>query len=126
MIILYAEDDPEDVEVFCEAVKAIDASIACIVARDGNEALEVLENSIILPDYIFLDVNMPMLNGRECLLRIRGSKTYAAIPVIMYTTSTRVGDIRDFKALGANDYVIKPNSFAEVLNYLSRVLKIQL
>jgi DNA-binding response OmpR family regulator len=88
-----------------------------------NEALEALENAIILPDYIFLDVNMPMLNGRECLVQIRGIKAYAAIPVIMYTTSTRVNDMNDFKALGAAEYIVKPNSFEEVYNYLTRILK---
>jgi CheY-like chemotaxis protein len=128
MVILYAEDDPEDVEVFREAIKAIDSSIACIVvacivAKDGIEALEVLENALILPDYIFLDVNMPLLDGRECLMRIRAAKEYSEIPVIIYTTSTRKNDITDFKSLGATEYVIKPNTFAEVMKYLSKILK---
>jgi CheY-like chemotaxis protein len=123
MIVLYAEDDPEDVDVFCEAVKTIDATIACIVARDGAEALEILENSIILPDYIFLDVNMPLLGGRECLTRIRGNKELRHLPVIIYTTSNRRNDIADFKQLGATQYVIKPNTFDEVLQYLSEILK---
>src|SRR5687767_15163990 len=111
MIVLYAEDDPEDVDVFCEAVKTIDATIACIVARDGAEALEILENSIILPDFIFLDVNMPLLGGRECLMRIRGNKELRHLPVVIYTTSNRKNDIADFKQLGATHYVIKPNTF---------------
>jgi CheY-like chemotaxis protein len=122
MIILYAEDDPEDAEVFREALKSIDTSIGCIVARDGIEALQVLENSIVLPDFIFLDVNMPILGGRECLIRIRGNKTYSDIPVIMYTTSNRANDIKDFKSLGATEYFIKPNTFSDLYNYLKNVL----
>jgi CheY-like chemotaxis protein len=122
MIILYAEDDPEDAEVFRDALKSIDTSIGCIVAKDGIEALHVLENSIVLPDFIFLDVNMPMLDGRECLIRIKGNKTYSDIPVIMYTTSTRANDMKDFKNLGATEYFIKPNTFSDLYNYLKTVL----
>jgi CheY-like chemotaxis protein len=122
MIILYAEDDPEDADVFREVVKSIDTSIGCIVARDGIEALSVLDNSIILPDFIFLDVNMPLLGGRDCLIKIKSNKQFSDIPVIMYTTSTRQNDIRDFKELGATDYFIKPNTFTELHQYLKRIL----
>jgi CheY-like chemotaxis protein len=123
MIILYAEDDPEDVDVFCEAVKSIDDSIGCIIAKDGAEALSILENSVILPDMIFLDVNMPLLGGRECLKHIKGNKEYRTIPVAIYTTSNRPHDISDFKALGANHYIIKPNTFGEIQKSLSTVLR---
>jgi CheY-like chemotaxis protein len=122
MIILYAEDDPEDVDVFKEAVKSIDPTIGCIVAKDGKEAIEILENAIVLPDYIFLDVNMPLLNGKECLTEIKSRKELKSIPVIIYTTSTRQNDIRDFKSLGAAEYIIKPNTFSQVLQSLSKIL----
>ena len=123
MIILYAEDDPEDVEVFCEAVRSIDASIGCIIARDGLEALKILENAVILPDFIFLDINMPLVDGRECLIRIRGNRQFNNIPVIMYTTSNRKDDMSGLRNLGATDYIIKPNTFNEVFRHLSKVLK---
>jgi CheY-like chemotaxis protein len=123
MIILYAEDDPEDVEVFREAIKAIDTTIGCIIARDGNEALEILHSAIILPDYIFLDINMPMLSGRDCLVRIRNNKQFKDIPVIMYTTSNRNQDIVECRKLGANDYIIKPNTFSEVFGFLSAIVR---
>jgi CheY-like chemotaxis protein len=122
MIILYAEDDPEDVDIFREAIKTIDESIACIIAKDGAEAIDALENSIILPDIVFLDVNMPMVGGRDCLIHIKSNKMLRSIPVIMYTTSTRQHDMNDFKALGASDYIIKPNTFEEVSRCLGRIL----
>jgi CheY-like chemotaxis protein len=124
MIILYAEDDPEDVDVFRDAIKSLDETIGCIFAKDGREALEILENAVILPDYIFLDVNMPLLGGKECLTQIKNTKELKNIPVIIYTTSNRQNDIKDFKELGASDYIIKPNSFHQVLNSLSKALKI--
>lgn len=122
MIILYAEDDPEDADVFKEAIKSIDPTIGCIIAKDGKEALEILDNAIVLPDYIFLDVNMPLLNGKECLTEIKTRKELKNIPVIIYTTSTRQNDIKDFKSLGAAEYLIKPNTFSQVQQSLSKVL----
>ena len=123
MIILYAEDDPEDVDVFREALKNIDQKIACIVAKDGAEALSILENSVVLPDMIFLDMNMPLLGGKECLKKIKSNKDFQSIPVAIYTTSNRPNDITDCKALGANHYIIKPNTFSEVQKSLSGVLR---
>jgi CheY-like chemotaxis protein len=126
MIILYAEDDPEDADVFKEAVKSIDPTIGCIIAKDGKEAIEILENAVILPDYIFLDVNMPLLGGRECLTQIKNRKELKNIPVIIYTTSNRQNDVKDFKSLGATEYIVKPNSFSQVLSSLSKILNVAL
>jgi CheY-like chemotaxis protein len=122
MIILYAEDDPEDVDIFREAIKSIDSKIACIIAKNGAEAIDALENSIILPDFVFLDINMPMVGGRDCLIRIKNNKVLRSIPVIMYTTSNRHNDMADFRALGASDYIVKPNSFEEIYRCLSKIL----
>jgi CheY-like chemotaxis protein len=123
MIILYAEDDPEDVDVFCEVVRSINSRIACIIAKDGLEALSILENSVILPDFIFLDVNMPLLDGKECLKRIKKHKQFSSIPVIIYTTSNRQNEMRSFLEMGAFKYIIKPNSFEELHKCLANVLK---
>jgi CheY-like chemotaxis protein len=122
MIILYAEDDPEDADLFCEVVRSISSKIACIIAKDGIDALEILENSTVLPDFIFLDVNMPLLDGKECLMRIKRNKEFRAIPVVIYTTSKRQKDIQTFKELGAFEYIIKPNSVRDAYKSLKNVL----
>jgi len=124
MIILYAEDDPEDVDVFCEAVKAISPKIACIIAKNGLEALSILENSVVLPDIIFLDVNMPLLDGKECLKRLKSNKEMRNIPVVMYTTSTRQNDKVSLLELGASQYIVKPNTFQELYKCLETLLKV--
>jgi DNA-binding response OmpR family regulator len=123
MIILYAEDDPEDVDVFREVLKTISPKIACIVAKDGLEALSILENSVVLPDIIFLDVNMPLLDGKECLKKIKGHKEFRNIPVVIYTTSTRNHDKITLLELGAAHYIIKPNTFQELYKRISDVVK---
>lgn len=123
MVVLYAEDDPEDIEVFCEAIRTIDSKIVCQTVTDGINLFAFLENTIVLPDLIFLDINMPLMNGRDCLIRLKNSKDYQSIPVIMYTTSTRAVDRDELKRLGASDYFIKPSTFSEIYELLRDVLK---
>lgn len=123
MVVLYAEDDPEDIEVFCEAIRTIDSKIVCQTVTDGINLFSFLENTIVLPDLIFLDINMPLMNGRDCLIRLKNSKDYQSIPVIMYTTSTRAVDRDELKRLGASDYFIKPSTFSEIYELLRDVLK---
>lgn len=122
MLILYAEDDSEDFEVFCEALKIIDPKMVCMRARDGAEALSILKETIVLPDYIFLDINMPVMDGKTCLKELKQNDQFGKIPVIMYTTSNRNHEIQEFRELGAKDYLIKPSTFTEVHKLLGRVL----
>src|SRR5687768_10254806 len=82
------DDDIEDQEIFMEALKEIDSSIQCFCATNGEEALNQLEREvIILPDLIFLDMNMPKLNGKQVLRELKNTRTLKSIPVIMYSTS---------------------------------------
>ena len=73
MIILCIDNDPEDIEFFCDAVKAVDPSIVTLSAMNGQEALDLLNSLAVeeLPSYIFLDINMPQMNGKETLEQIR-------------------------------------------------------
>lgn len=69
--ILIVDDDEDDKEMFIEVVSEIDNSTNCIQASNGYEALEILEKNISLPDLIFLDLNMPRMNGKQCLQSIK-------------------------------------------------------
>ena len=119
MLIIYADDDPEDVETFCDAIKAISDTIKCIWAKDGKEMLEILDSLVVLPDYVFLDINMPNVNGKECLRNIRADKRFRPIPVVIYTTSSRPADREELKQLGATDYIVKSNTFQETIKNLA-------
>ena len=63
MVILIVDDDPEDIQLFAEALLEIDESINCVEAYNGLEALKVLKRNSFLPNYIFLDINMPIVDG---------------------------------------------------------------
>lgn len=120
MTILNVDDDSEDIEIFCEAVREIDASIICLVARSAEEALQILNSDIELPEYIFLDINMPKIDGNTCLREIKNDKRLKHIPVIMYSTYTRKSDIEIYKELDAG-FLIKQNSYAELVAELKKV-----
>lgn len=122
MIILNVDDDYEDIEIFCDAVREIDPSIICLVARSAEEALQILNSDIELPEYIFLDINMPKIDGNTCLREIKKDPRLKHIPVIMYSTYSRNSDIEIYKELDAG-FLVKQNSYAELVLELRKVLK---
>jgi CheY-like chemotaxis protein len=85
MTILLVDDDQDDAYIFNEAIVTIDPNIKCIHVIDGIEALQILEDMTV--DIIFLDLNMPRMNGKECLEEIRKRNRLKDIPVIIYSTS---------------------------------------
>jgi CheY-like chemotaxis protein len=111
MIILHVDDDSEDSEFFCEALREIDASTQFRTASNGREALKSLNSSTDLPDYIFLDINMPLMDGKTCLAEMKKNNRFKNIPVIMYSTTSDTNEIRECYKLGASDFLIKPNDF---------------
>jgi CheY-like chemotaxis protein len=121
MTILNVDDDEEDIEIFCDAVREIDPSVICLVAKSAEEALKILNSDIDLPQYIFLDINMPKVDGNSCLVEIKKDPRLSKIPVIMYSTHTRKTDIETYKALNAG-FLVKQNSFNELVTELRKVL----
>ena len=122
MVLLCVDDDPEDIEVFCDAVKEVDASANCIAAYNGQQALDILESGL-LPDYIFLDINMPVLGGMETLKTVRKERRYRNIPVIIYSTTSDPSEIKLFIKEGATDFLVKPNQFQGLCFALDSLLK---
>ena len=122
MLIFLVDDDHEDHEVFCLAVKEVEPSINCLVAKDGTEALQVLSELVVLPNYIFLDINMPLMNGKEVLKRIKTDSTLKDIPVVMYSTSADGNDIHECLRLGASDYLVKPANFIRLVEGVKSIL----
>src|ERR1051325_7487517 len=82
------DDDADDQDVFLLALEAVDKSIRCHIANDGVEALQMLSvGKGFSPDYIFLDLNMPRMNGKQCLGQIKKIDCLRNIPVIIYSTT---------------------------------------
>jgi len=121
MTILYIDDDPDDRETFKEALWALDLSYKYIEATGGKSALQIL-NSVV-PGCIFLDVNMPEMNGREVLLKIRSLKKLHHVPVVMFSTQMTRDDIVEFKSKGAAHGIAKPVRFNDLCATLRSVIQ---
>src|SRR3954447_10691318 len=105
------DDDIDDQEIFELALKKVDDSIDCVFANDGAEALQKFMNDeSFMPDIIFLDLNMPQMNGKQCLSEIKKISRLQHIPVIIYTTTRSDADATETKMLGALDFITKPAS----------------
>jgi CheY-like chemotaxis protein len=123
MSILYIDDDEEDREIFREAVASIDPSIICNIVSDGRQGLNILEELVVLPDYIFADVNMPVMNGKQFLTELKKKTTLRSIPVVMYSTTSQPSEIEEFSRLGAKEFLVKPSSFKKVCETISGIIK---
>jgi CheY-like chemotaxis protein len=83
---------------------------------------ELERNSPSFPDLIFLDLNMPKLNGKQVLREIKSRESLKAIPVIMYSTSFAPRDIEEIGQLGAAFHLLKPSRFDDLCRSLSEIL----
>lgn len=122
MMVLIVDDDSDDQEIFCEAIKGIDPTIECIIANDGIEAVEYLNRNSVLPDFVFLDINMPRMNGRECLTLIKANCRFAEITVVMCGTSESPSEVNTFKNMGAL-FLQKPSTMVDLLISVMGILK---
>ncbi len=120
---LIVDDDADDIEFFCEAIDKIDATGSCHSAGNGEEALRWLrQKSESKPDYIFLDLNMPRMDGRACLGELKKDDGLRDIPVIVYTTSSHQRDRGETMALGADYFLVKATSFKKLCDDIERAV----
>ena len=114
--ILYVEDDHDDVLIISEAFEKYTDHLRVIHAHHGHEALEILKIMNLegsLPCLIILDINMPVMDGRETLAEIRRNKDYSNIPIVIFSTSRNVLDKKFAENLGA-DFISKPMQYSDM------------
>jgi CheY-like chemotaxis protein len=123
MVLLNIDDDPEDLDFFFRAVKTINPFAKCLLARNAKEALHILKDTL-LPDYIFLDIRMPMLDGKSVLTELRKNRKLRSVPVIMYSGSIMNSEMEEYKTLGATQFLPKPSNFQSLVESLKQIIKI--
>lgn len=117
------DDDADDRNLFIESVKEVDADIECISANNGEQALALLSDpESTLPDFIFLDLRMPRIDGKKCLAEIKKNERLKHIPVVIFTTSRDVEESKELKEMGAFHFISKPNNPEEIYYLISFVL----
>ncbi len=122
MVILCIDDDPDDTDFFCEAIKVVSPVAQCLTANDGLSALKILRSEV-QPDVIFLDINMPRMSGREVLMQIKKSYKLSQIPIIIYSTTILPRDIDNFRNLGAQDVLAKHVKLKDLSDALQVIIK---
>jgi CheY-like chemotaxis protein len=123
LLILLIDDDDDDRELFCEAMKGVDKSIICLTSPSGEHALKLLANPKgAIPDYIFLDLNMPRMSGRQCLKQLKALSHLEKVPVIIYSTSKLLEDAEELKKSGAVYFLTKPDTISQLKKAISYVL----
>lgn len=122
--VLIVDDDRDDCQLFVDSIREFDAAIKCMVASDGQVALDMLNSSAgPLPSLIFLDLRMPRLGGKKCLIELKKNGATKDIPVIIYTTSRSLLESAELKRLGAVNFISKPTNTEEIYYLLSVVLE---
>ncbi|RZJ73325.1 response regulator [Flavobacterium sp.] len=118
--IFFADDDPDDLLLFAQAMEDLKQEFE--VFYSGDE----IEEHLGEPSMIFLDINMPKRNGFEILEIIRSKYSKSDLPVVMFTTSNDEAMIEKAKMLGANLFLVKPDSFWDLTHAMKSVLRMDL
>jgi CheY-like chemotaxis protein len=122
--IFLADDDEDDVYFVKTAISELNAEIELKHFRNGRELLQALKNPMTaLPDFVLLDLNMPVLDGRETLRLIRNQNSCADLPVIIFSTSNHMHEKEICYEFGANDYYTKPCNYPKYLEIIQSLKK---
>lgn len=120
--VLLIDDDIDDRMIFGEVLKELAPDIIYHEAINGEDALMKLSNDLV-PDLIFLDLNMPRVDGKQFLAEIQQQTHLKHIPVVIYSTSSHESDKKETRELGASYFLTKPNSLHELTHILTDLLQ---
>jgi CheY-like chemotaxis protein len=120
MKILCIDDDDDDRELFADIIGEINKSanfgfeIEVVYATECDEAIEILSKMDSLPNFIFMDINMPKLDGYQCVPKLKIDKRFRLIPIIVCSTGSTKEQLEKMKKLGVHEIIIKQPSFIKM------------
>jgi len=119
--ILLVEDDSDDILFFKEAIEKLDIVNELSIATGCKELFSQLDNNKIF-DIIFLDINLPIMDGKQCLKEIKANERYKEVPIIIFTGSQAQSDVDVVYEYGAHYHVVKPYAHINYIASLKIVL----
>jgi len=122
--IFLADDDADDRMFFEDALNQLPIPTQLTLSNDGLELMSNLET--VVPDVIFLDLNMPRKNGFQCLKEIRNTTKLKDIPIVIFSTTVNEDAVNKTYQLGANYYICKPSSFELLVKSIETVLTLEM
>jgi len=120
--ILLADDDQDDCIFFKEALEELPVSTTLITVKDGVQLMHHLNKATSLPHLIYLDLNMPIKNGAECLEEIKGNDRFKRLPIIIYSTAFVAEVVKSLYEQGASYFIRKPPVFSDLKSVILRSL----
>lgn len=121
--VLIIDDDADDRLFLTEAITDVSPGSHMHSCNSGIEALDLLsKKKIALPDFIFLDLNMPKMNGKECLVELKKLLRQTLTKIIVMSTSDMKRDIEDALALGAHLFFTKPGTYTELCSHVKKII----
>ena len=125
IMLLLADDDHDDRMFFTEAVAELELSVNLTLVKDGLELMNLLtDNNYTVPHVIFLDINMPIKNGIECLREIKCNDKLKPIPIIMFTTAYNAELVNELYSGGVKYFIKKPNNFTQLKTVIERAISL--
>jgi len=121
--ILLIEDDTIEIMKVNRTIKSLDLPHRIVEARNGEEALALLNTKENLPDIILLDLNMPKISGIEFLKILKADQVLKYIPTIILTTSANHKDILECYKIGIAGYIIKPLKYEDYVSKLKSLME---
>jgi CheY-like chemotaxis protein len=115
---LLIDDDADDQAIFLQALTDIAPDTFCISASGPSTAISLLKDTKYQPDYIFLDLNLPEMNGLELLQFIKRNKDFCNIPVIIYSTSSMPREVAQSYQFGAHGFFTKSVKYTDICTML--------
>jgi CheY-like chemotaxis protein len=122
-VVLVVEDDEDDCLFISEALKGAEANIELVFLKTGLELINFLREEQTRPDLILLDLNMPVMGGREALAEIHSDRSLRDLPVVVFTTSQEEDDHKFCLARGAKAFFTKPAGFRELSELLESLIR---
>jgi CheY-like chemotaxis protein len=116
-----ADDDQDDREIFVEAVAEVDPQITVKTFINGFELMQELRILVQLPNLIFLDLNMPVKNGRECIEEIKQIAKLRSIPVAIYSTSLSHKEVNEDWTHSVKCFIRKPNTYSSLKDIIAKI-----
>lgn len=122
MTVLLIEDDPDDQLLFVEVINKLSATVQCHIASNGSEGLDLIDK-MPRPDVIFLDINMPIMNGFEFLDVFRQIEIFETVPVYVLTTGSDDRLRSEAFRRGATEFLVKSSDFKSYCRLIEEILK---
>jgi CheY-like chemotaxis protein len=120
--IWLADDDPDDCAIFREVLEQLVPAASLTIFSNGEQLINLLTPSN-KPDILFLDINMPLKTGLECLVEIRAQRHFSRLPIIIFTSSVQTWDVTKSYGFGATLYYSKPHSFVKLVEDMDSLFK---